>query len=200
MPMEGFTAADKPAGPLSGAPHRARERIGRPILAQNNNNFMARSASLVSAHVTTLRVMDSNDFPDDDCFALRQASRHISRLYERHLSEVDITPTQFSILGMLDRHPHSTMTELAKAMVMDRTTVVRALQPLLKRSLVAASEKGAGRRRLRFVLTGRGAGKLGEAAAYWVAAQDSFERSFGERQAAHLRSELFRMTRDESEL
>ncbi|WP_409364613.1 MarR family winged helix-turn-helix transcriptional regulator [Burkholderia sp. Bp9140] len=190
---------DQPAEPFVKRARLTHRLLRPPILAQNDNKFMARSPSQVGTAVITLRVMDSNEFPDDDCFALRQASRHISRLYERHLSEVDITPTQFSILGMLDRHPHSTMTELARAMVMDRTTVVRALQPLLKRALVVASGKGEGQRRLRFVLTERGAGKLDEATAYWIAAQDSFERSFGEQQAAHLRSELFRMTRDESE-
>jgi hypothetical protein len=41
--------------------------------------------------------MHSDDLRNDDCFALRQAARHISKLYERHLSEVGITPTQFSI-------------------------------------------------------------------------------------------------------
>ncbi|KWZ52616.1 hypothetical protein WK57_26500 [Burkholderia ubonensis] len=45
--------------------------------------------------------MHSIDLLDDDCFALRQASRHISKLYEHHLSAVDITPTQFTILGTL---------------------------------------------------------------------------------------------------
>ena len=37
----------------------------------------------------------------DDCFAVRQAARHISQLYERHLSAVQITPTQFSIVSAL---------------------------------------------------------------------------------------------------
>jgi DNA-binding MarR family transcriptional regulator len=56
----------------------------------------------------------------DDCFAVRQAARHISKLYERHLCKVGITPTQFSILSMLNRHPKSTMIQLADALVTDR--------------------------------------------------------------------------------
>ncbi|MGA7817148.1 MarR family winged helix-turn-helix transcriptional regulator, partial [Caballeronia sp.] len=60
----------------------------------------------------------------DDCFAIRQAARHISQLYERHLSEVGITPTQFSIVSALDTTPDMTMAELAEAMVMERTTLV----------------------------------------------------------------------------
>ncbi|WP_429316669.1 MarR family winged helix-turn-helix transcriptional regulator [Paraburkholderia sp. GAS448] len=91
------------------------------------------------------------------------------------------------------------MAELAKAMVMDRTTLVRALKPLLRRGLVVAPAEGQSKRRLRVVLTGRGSAKLDEAAAHWAAAQASFEQSFGQPQAAHLRSELFRMTTDLSE-
>ncbi|RDU97417.1 MarR family winged helix-turn-helix transcriptional regulator [Trinickia dinghuensis] len=140
--------------------------------------------------------MHTNELDRDDCFALRQASRHISKLYERHLSAVGITPTQFSILSVLDRCPKLTMAELAKAMVMDRTTIVRVLQPLLRRGLVAAPAEGRAGARLRMVLTDAGAAKLAEAAAHWAVAQASFEKRFGQQQAAHLRSELFRMTRD----
>lgn len=138
--------------------------------------------------------MHSRDHPSDYCFALRQASRHISKLYERYLSEAGITPTQFSILGTLSGRSSLTMAELAKVMVMDRTTLVRALQPMFRRGFVAVPAEGQNRRRLRVVLTSRGLTKLDEAAAHWAAAQASFERSFGSQQAAYLQSELFRMT------
>jgi DNA-binding MarR family transcriptional regulator len=138
--------------------------------------------------------MHSKLLQSDDCFAIRQAARHISKLYERHLSEVGITPTQFSILSTLGRCPKLTMVELAEAMVMDRTTLVRVLKPLLRSGLVVTPAEEQSNRRLRVVLTGRGLTKLGESAAHWAAAQASFERSFGQQQAAHLRSELFRMT------
>jgi DNA-binding MarR family transcriptional regulator len=143
--------------------------------------------------------MHSNELQRDYCFALRQASRHISSLYERYLAKAAITPTQLSILRTLGRCSSLTMAELATEMVMDRTTLVRALQPLFRRGFVAAPEKGQSDRRLRVVLTSRGLTKLDEAAAHWAAAQASFERSFGPEQAAHLRSELFRMTDDLSD-
>ena len=78
----------------------------------------------------------------DDCFAVRQAARHISQLYERHLSAVRITPTQFSIVSALARMPEMTMAELAQAMVMERTTLVRVLQPLLRSGLVIRTPRG----------------------------------------------------------
>ncbi len=135
---------------------------------------------------------------NDDCFAVRQAARHISQLYERHLSEADITPTQFSILSALGRGSSLTMAELAQAMVMDRTTLVRVLGRLLRSGFVADEPDGQGKRRLQLVLTSSGHAKLEEAMLRWRAAQDEFESKFGPQQAAYLRRELFRVTRDVS--
>jgi len=132
----------------------------------------------------------------DDCFAVRQAARHISKLYERHLSKVGMTPTQFSILSMLDRDPRSTMVQLADALVMDRTTLVRVLKPLLRDGLVVAPTEERLKRRLRLMLTEKGRARLEQAAAHWRAAQADFEVVFGREQAVHLRNELFRITRD----
>jgi DNA-binding MarR family transcriptional regulator len=142
--------------------------------------------------------MHTNSPENDDCFAIRQAARHISQLYERHLSEADLTPTQFSILGALRRGANLTMLELAQAMVMDRTTLVRALRPLLRNGLVANEAGGAGTRRLQLGLTASGHARLDRAMAYWLAAQNEFERKFGPQRAASLRRELFRVTREVS--
>jgi DNA-binding MarR family transcriptional regulator len=135
---------------------------------------------------------------NDDCFAIRQAARHISQLYERHLSEAEVTPTQFSILTALRDGASLTMLELAQAMVMDRTTLVRALRPLLRNGLIANEPDEQGARRLQLVLTACGRARLDEAMVHWLAAQDEFERKFGPQQAAMLRRELFRLTRDVS--
>ena len=132
----------------------------------------------------------------DDCFAVRQAARHISKLYERHLSKVGITPTQFSILSMLNRNPKSTMVQLADALVMDRTTLVRILKPLLRDGLVVAPPEERLSRRLRLMLTEKGHDRLEQATAHWRAAQANFEVVFGREQAVNLRNELFRITRD----
>jgi DNA-binding MarR family transcriptional regulator len=82
-------------------------------------------------------ICTNKSLDNDDCFALRQAARYVSQIYERHLSEADITPTQFSILCMLGCGKTLTMIELAQAMAMDGTTLVRALRPLLHSGPVA---------------------------------------------------------------
>jgi DNA-binding MarR family transcriptional regulator len=136
----------------------------------------------------------------DDCFAVRQAARHISRLYERHLSDAGLTPTQFSILCILSREPSLTMIQLAEAMVMERTTLVRALKPLLRDRLVCDAPEVQGKRRLRLTISAHGRERLEVASVHWQIAQASFERSYGPQAAAHLRGELFRITSDVSHL
>ncbi len=143
-------------------------------------------------------------FPEhDDCFAVRQAARHLSQLYERHLSAAGLTPTQFSILGALgaaaaeggDESASVTMAQLSRTMVMERTTLVRALRPLLRGALVEDRAQASDCRRRRLALTQAGRARLTEANVHWRAAQDEFERRFGPRRAAWLRRELLRITR-----
>ena len=87
--------------------------------------------------------------PDDDCFAIRQAARYVSQLYDRHMAKVGLTITQFSILSRIKRAAPMTMKQLADEMVMERTTLVRAIQPLQRDGLLLsrsseAEEQGAG--------------------------------------------------------
>lgn len=133
---------------------------------------------------------------DDDCFAIRQAARHVSQIYDRHLSNVGLTITQFSLLGRLKRTGPMTMKQIAEAMRMQRTTLVRTIQPLRRDGLVSSEALGADARTLLISLTVEGEERLNEGRAHWYAAQAEFEHRFGEQRAAALRTELFAITRD----
>jgi DNA-binding MarR family transcriptional regulator len=133
--------------------------------------------------------------PDDDCFAIRQAARYVSQLYDRHLAQVGLTITQFSILNRIRRAAPMTMKRLADEMVMERTTLVRALQPLQRDGLLLSRIGEAKSRELALSLTEAGEVKLVAARLLWRAAQDEFERRFGAQRAASLRRELFAMTK-----
>ena len=80
---------------------------------------------------------------DDDCFAIRQAARHVSQIYDRHLSNVGLTITQFSLLNRLKRTGPMTMKQIAELMRMQRTTLVRTIQPLRRDGLVTSEATGA---------------------------------------------------------
>jgi DNA-binding MarR family transcriptional regulator len=133
---------------------------------------------------------------DDDCFAIRQAARYVSQIYDRHLANVGLTITQFSLLGRLKRTGPMTMRQLAEAMRLERTTLVRAIQPLRRNALVSSEALGADPRALSIALTDAGDARLQAGREHWYAAQAEFEHRFGERRAAALRNELFAVTRD----
>lgn len=133
--------------------------------------------------------------PDDDCFAIRQAARFVSQLYDRHLMPVGLTITQFSIMNKLRRAGHMTMKQLTDAMVMERTTLVRALQPLQRAGLLTSLSARSRGRGLTYSLTPDGEARFAAARDCWRAAQDEFERRFGEARATSLRQELFEMTK-----
>ncbi|HZZ09184.1 MAG TPA: MarR family winged helix-turn-helix transcriptional regulator [Paraburkholderia sp.] len=135
---------------------------------------------------------------DDDCFAIRQAARYVSQLYDRHLGQVGLTITQFSLLGRLKRAGPMTMRQLADVMRMQRTTLVRTIQPLRRNGLVSSDTPGVDARALSITLTAAGAERLQAGRQHWYAAQAEFEHRFGEARAAALRTELFAMTHDSS--
>ncbi|RKP49729.1 MarR family winged helix-turn-helix transcriptional regulator [Pararobbsia silviterrae] len=134
---------------------------------------------------------DSPAFDECNCFALRQAARYVTQLYERHLAPVGLTAAQFSLLAKLARRGDWTMAELAESMVMDRTTLVRAMKPLQRDNLIVTGTAEHDSRTHVFNLSDAGRAKFGEARECWRVAQHEFEASFGSARAKALRSELF---------
>jgi len=136
--------------------------------------------------------MSKNPSYDEcNCFALRQAARYVTQMYERHMASVGLTAAQFTILAKLNRRPGSTMVELAEAMVMDRTTLVRALKPLQRDALIVTEASAQDARSHVFSLTDSGRLKYDAAREAWRAAQKEFESSYGPERARALRAELF---------
>ena len=70
------------------------------------------------------------------CLAVRQAARHISQFYDRHLASAGCERPEFSILARLRRHGAMTINALAEDMVMDRTTLGRNILPLERDGLI----------------------------------------------------------------
>jgi len=127
-----------------------------------------------------------------NCLALRQAARHVTQIYDSYLASEGLRTTQYSILSKLNRLGPLSINELAKSMVMDRTTLGRAIRPLERDRLLMIGEGEDGRTRsLR--LTAKGEARLKAAAPKWREAQKEFETTFGARNAAQLRDVLQRV-------
>lgn len=130
------------------------------------------------------------------CGSLRKASRRISQFYDAALAPIGIKSTQFSILSEIDRGS-VTMVELAAAMVMDRSTLGHNLKPLQRDALVKLRAT-AGDRRKRYVdLTPHGKALLQRARRLWRSAENRFEKVFGKKPAAQLRSVLLHIANTE---
>ena len=127
-----------------------------------------------------------------NCLALRQAARHASQLYDRHLARADLTTTQYSMLAKLARLGPQSINALAAGMVTDRTTMTRAVRPLARDKLVAISAGADARTRL-VRITPVGEKRLRAAAAHWRDAQKEFETGYGAQAAERLRNELARV-------
>jgi len=127
-----------------------------------------------------------------NCFALRQAARHVTQIYDRHLAKAGLRATQYSLLAKLSRLERVSINELAKSMVMDRTTLGRALRPLEREGLLTIGAGDDGRTR-SLSLTPAGEARLDAAAAKWRDAQEEFEMAFGASQATNLRTTLRRV-------
>ena len=97
---------------------------------------------------------------------MRQATRVLSQLYDAALKPSGVKATQFTILAVLDNRGELPLTKLAESLVMDRTTLTRNLQPLVKKGwLTIAREKDE---RVRLVsLTDAGRALLTEATPLW---------------------------------
>ena len=124
--------------------------------------------------------------------ALRQAARHVSQIYDDHLATVGLKTQQYSILSKLNRLGPQSINEMAKLMVMDRTTLGRAVRPL-ERDKLLTIEAGDDARVRRLNLTAAGLAKVKAAAAQWREAQKKFEQTYGVTESAELRSALRRV-------
>jgi DNA-binding MarR family transcriptional regulator len=127
-----------------------------------------------------------------NCLALRQAARHATQLYDRHLAAEGLRTSQYSILAKLLRLGPQSIGTLADMMVMDRTTTTRAVRPLARDGLVAIAP-GKDERTRMVRLTPAGEKRAKAAAAAWRAAQKAFEAGYGGVEAEKLRKDLARV-------
>jgi len=107
------------------------------------------------------------------CFAnrLRTASRAISRHYDAVLKPLDLKVSQVSVLAAVSVGQGAlTIIELAGRLGMDRSTLSRNLDPLVRRGLIEIGPEARHRAR-RVVLTQAGIALLADAYPLWKSAQ-----------------------------
>lgn len=133
-----------------------------------------------------------------NCLALRQATRHLTQIYDQFLAPSGLRSTQYSILARLQRKGPMTINALAAELVMDRTTLGRNILPLHRDGLIEIGTGRSDRRSKQLRLTTPGTARFRQASKAWQAAQAHFENAFGTKRAGELRGLLEGVVASES--
>jgi DNA-binding MarR family transcriptional regulator len=123
------------------------------------------------------------------CANLRMAARAVTRLYDDALRPTGLRSTQFGLLMAVRILGPMSVTRLAGAALMDRTTLTRNLSLLEKKALIRI-EPGEDQRMREVSLTQEGHAALTEALPLWEKAQAQVVHGLGKDRMAHLLKDL----------
>jgi DNA-binding MarR family transcriptional regulator len=128
------------------------------------------------------------------CSAVRQAARHLTRLYDDALAPLDLSVNQYSIMSKLSRFGPQTIQDLADLLVMDRSTLGHLLRPLERQGLLTIHIAETDKRERVVALTTAGKAHVKKAKRLWARAERAFQRAFGADRALSLRTVLKQVT------
>ncbi len=112
------------------------------------------------------------------CGRLRRATRALTQLYDDLMVPSGLRVTQFSLLSTLARDGTARISDLADALLLDRTALSRTLDPLLERGLVSIVS-GRDARTREVSLTRAGEKALRAALPQWQHAQIQVANKLG---------------------
>lgn len=119
------------------------------------------------------------------CTKLRRASRGVTRLYDEALADVGLNAAQFSLLRYLQRLGQPSISALAEAMGLDRSTLGRNLRVVEGRGLLQLGG-GSDQRSRQVALTDAGVRVLEQGAPLWERAQQELALRLGADKRAEL--------------
>ncbi|MCY1287049.1 homoprotocatechuate degradation operon regulator, HpaR [compost metagenome] len=125
------------------------------------------------------------------CTKLRRATRNVTRLYDDALAGVGLNVAQYSLLKNLSWLDQPSITSLAEAMGLDRSTLGRNLKVLEGKGLVEL-EEGEDQRNRLVSLTPAGRASLDEAKLAW----EQVQMQMGQRMGLEKRAALMALLDD----
>ncbi|NRA22693.1 MAG: winged helix-turn-helix transcriptional regulator [Oceanospirillaceae bacterium] len=130
---------------------------------------------------------------------LRKATRAVALITDAALAPVQLKSTQFSLLVTLDKCGDIALGQLAKVLVMERTTLTRNIKPLIAKGLVI--RKIEQDKRLRILsITEQGKLALQMAQPLWREAQLNLVEKFGTGRWSDLLDDLNFLTKEAQKL
>ena len=101
-----------------------------------------------------------------NCINLRKASNNITRIYNAALANLGLKITQFSTLRIIEKFRKATISDLSYNLNLDRTTVLRNIEKLIKMNLVSYKYENNNKNKT-IQLTAVGKNKLRKATIIW---------------------------------
>lgn len=123
------------------------------------------------------------------CVMLRKATRRLTAYYDEALAPVGITVAQFSLLRAIERGEPISLTEIARVMDLDRSTIGRNVRLLQRHKLVTPTGR-TDQREAAVRLSDAGRQTLAAAVPLWEAAQADVEARLGPDRTIALLAEL----------
>ena len=144
----------------------------------------------IGVYIHTMRKeLDMGAVENCACFNIRRVSRLITQFFDGEVRRFGLRPTQMSILGSLQAKTEWGMAELSEWLGMERTTLLRNLQPLQRDGLVRV--KGGGRGgHVKLEITERGRKALTKMLPGWRSAQDKVVATLGKGRWSTIISDL----------
>jgi DNA-binding MarR family transcriptional regulator len=128
-----------------------------------------------------------------NCFAMRKASRQITRFYDALLEPTGLRITQFLTLAALNELGSAAVNALAERLDIERTAMGKMLGFLERDGLISIRPSPSDGRSRRVELTQKGRRRHAQASPLWREAQRQFEQLNGAENVAELRQGLRRM-------
>ena len=109
---------------------------------------------------------------------LRKASNNLTKIYDSALIKVGLKITQFSTLKNIQKLGKTNIRDLSYLLELDRTTVLRNIEKLIKMNLVSYKDEQNSKNKI-IQLTTVGKSKLREAIIIWEETQHKYIKALG---------------------
>ncbi len=126
------------------------------------------------------------------CTTVKKLSRTLGRTYDAALTESGVSNTQLAVLRAISRQDGMPLVRVAEDLEMDRTSLYRAIAPMVRDGWVeVAGGEDARSRAAR--LTAKGSELLEAATKSWRAVQEHVVGKFGKKAYRSLLADLERL-------
>jgi DNA-binding MarR family transcriptional regulator len=125
-------------------------------------------------------------------FRVRQASRVLAKLFDDELARSGLHSSQLAVLAAvaLSGDSGATMSRLAEAVLMDRTTLTRSLRPLERAGLLRVTRQKEDARTKIVVITRSGERMIEAIFPVWRRVLKKIEKSIGAEMLTELHARL----------